>query len=203
MPRLWRASRPLLLASASPTRRALLEGVGLPVETAPSGVDERALEAAFGAADPAMVAARLARAKAEAVAARFPDRIVLGADQTLDLDGETLSKPADRDEAARQLARLQGRPHRLHSAFALASGGEVRHEGADEARLAVRALDACAIARYLDLVGDPVLASVGVYQIEGVGLHLFERVEGAHATILGLPLLPLLALFRRLDLLAI
>lgn len=199
---LWRGGKPLLLASTSATRRGLLESAGLPVETQSPGVDERALEREFGAADPATIAARLARAKAEAVARRHPGRVVLGADQVLDLDGAALSKPADRAAALHQLARLAGRAHRLHSAFALAVNGAVVHEGLDGARLLMRPLGPEALALYLDLVGDEVWASVGVYRIEGLGLHLFEQVEGQHATILGLPLLPVLAALRDRGLLA-
>lgn len=199
---LWLAEAPLLLASTSATRRMLLESAGLPVEIEPPGVDERALDSVHRHATDAL-APCLAAEKALAVSRRRPCRIVLGADQTLNLDTEILHKPADREDAGRQLARLAGRSHILTSAFAIAEDGVLRHEGLDTARLTMRALDDGAIARYLELVGDTALRSVGVYQLEGVGIHLFERIEGEHATILGLPLLPLLAALRAMRLVAL
>ena len=213
---LWLAPEPLLLASASATRRDLLTGAGLPVETAPARIDERALEAEGGALAPAELARRLARAKAAEVAARHPGRIVIGADQVLECDGRIFHKPADLEAAWTHLDRLQGRTHALHSAVA------IRHDGAAEAlverdfveqdfveqdfvetaRLTMRPLDAGAIDAYLRLAGAAVTTSVGAYQLEGLGIHLFARVEGDHATILGLPLTPLLARLRGMGLLA-
>jgi septum formation protein len=199
--RLWRGGAPLLLASTSPTRRALLDGAGLAVETEAPGVDERAVEGASAA--PPVLAQRLAREKALAVSRRRPGRIVAGADQTLDLGGQTLHKVADIAAAHAQLKRLVGRTHSLHSAFALARDGAVLAEGADRAHLAMRLLDDGAIALYLALTGEDSLASVGIYRYEALGVHLFETVEGDHATILGFPLLPFLAALRRLGLLAL
>ena len=197
---LWREPAPLLLASTSPTRRALLEAVAIPVEAEAPGVDERAVEALpeLAGASPAALAGRLAAEKALSISRRRPDRLVLGADQVLDLDGEVLHTPPDRAAAQAQIARLQGRTHRLTSAAALARGGSLLAAVTDEARLTMRALEGDAVARYVDLAGDAATRSVGAYQIEGLGLHLFERVEGQHATILGLPLLELLAVLRRL-----
>jgi septum formation protein len=198
---LWLAPAPLLLASTSATRRALLEAARLPVEAEAPGVDERAIEAGTSE-DPRELARRLAAEKALAVSRRRPGRVVVGADQVLELDGEVLHKPADRATAGRQIAQLAGRAHNLHSAFAVAIDGEVRREGLDSARLTMRPLDGHAIDRYLDLAGAAVTQSVGAYQLEGVGIHLFEQVEGNHSTILGLPLIPLLAALRSLGLLA-
>jgi septum formation protein len=197
----WRGAAPLLLASTSATRRMLLEGAGLPVETEAPGIDERALEPAAreGAAS---TARRLAAEKALAVSRRRPDRTVIGADQTLACEGALFHKPPDRAAAKEQLAALSGRMHVLHSAFALAEGGAVIHEGASEARMTMRSLGAAAIERYLDLAGEAALQSVGAYQVEGMGIHLFDRVEGDHSTILGLPLIPLLATLREKKLLA-
>ena len=197
----WLGSAPLLLASTSATRRLLLESAGLPVETEAPGVDERAVEAG-AAAMPRDLARRLAAEKALAVSRRRPGRVVVGADQVLELDGEVLHKPADRAAARRQIARLAGRTHALHTAFAVARDGTVAREGLDSAHLTVRPLDGAAVERYLALAGDAVTRSVGGYQLEGAGIHLFERVEGDHSTILGLPLLPLLAALRGMGLLA-
>ena len=202
-PSLWRGDRPLLLASTSTTRRTLLEAAGLPVETEAPGVDERAVEAATLAegAGPGEVARRLACAKALAVSRRRPDAIVVGADQTLDCAGELFHKPADAAEARAHLARLAGRTHTLHSAVALARDGVVMHVLVADAHLAMRALSGATIERYVALASDRAFQSVGAYQIEGLGIHLFERIEGDHATILGLPLLPLLAALRDMSLL--
>jgi septum formation protein len=165
-------------------------------------VDERAVEAGTAGAPPEEIARRLAAEKALAVARRRPGRVIVGADQVLELSGEVLHKPADREDARSQIAGLSGRTHALHSAFAVALDGAVRHEGLESAHLTMRPLDAAVIERYLGLAGDAVTSSVGGYQLEGVGIHLFARVEGDHATILGLPLLPLLAALRGMGLLA-
>jgi septum formation protein len=165
-------------------------------------VDERAVEAGAAGAPPQEIARRLAAEKAFAVSRRRPGRVVVGADQVLELDGEVLHKPTDRAAAGRQIARLSGRTHALHTAFAVALDGAIRHEGLDSARLTMRPLDAAAVERYLDFAGNAVTQSVGGYQLEGAGIHLFERVEGDHSTILGLPLLPLLAALRGMGLLA-
>ncbi|ACA15567.1 Maf family protein [Methylobacterium sp. 4-46] len=198
----WRGSAPLLLASASATRRALLEAAGLPVETRASGIDERAVEAACGGLPPADLALALAEAKCAAVARDAPGRAVVGADQVLDLDGTLLHKPADLGAARAHLAALQGRSHALHSAVALALDGAVAERFVVSARLTLRPLDGAAIDAYLAAAGPAVAASVGAYQLEGLGIHLFERIEGDHATILGLPLLPLLARLRARGLLS-
>lgn len=191
----WLRPDPLLLASTSPTRRLLLESAALPVETAAPDVDERAVEASSQDLSPPDLALRLARAKADAVAARHPGRVVLGADQVLELDGTVFHKPRDADEARAQLARLAGRTHALHSAVALA--GALDDGFVETARLTIRPLDARAIAAYVACAGeDRVRASVGGYQLEGPGIHLFESVAGDHSTVLGLPLLPLLTRLR-------
>jgi septum formation protein len=203
MPALWTLPDPLLLASTSATRLSLLVGAGLPVETQASGVDERAVEEAAGALDPASLARRLAAEKATAVSRRHPERIVLGADQVLDCGGTVLHKPGAREAARTQLQALSGRSHALHSAGALAVGGQVVESFVAGAHLTVRPLTEEAIGLYLDLAGPEVLQSVGVYQVEGIGIHLFEQVEGDHSTILGLPLLPLLSGLRRLGCLAL
>lgn len=196
---LWRGSAPLVLASRSAARRALLDAARLPFEAVSAEVDERGLESeavAAGAA-PAQVAAVLARAKARAGSLAYPGRLVIGADQTLALSDEAFHKPADRAAAKAQLARLSGCIHTLHSAVAVVQDGRVLFETVASADLAMRPLDEAMLDAYLAAAGEAVLSSVGGYQLEGLGIHLFERVEGDHSVILGLPLLPLLAFLRR------
>lgn len=206
-PRLWLPDEPLVLASTSPTRRLLVEATGIPVVTQAPRVDERAAEAAARAADPAIdgagIAAALAAAKALAVSRERPGAIVVGADQTLELGDELLHKPASRADAAAQIARMAGRTHVLVSAVAIARAGAVLSVVSDAARLTMRPLDQAAIGLYLDLAGDAALASVGGYQLEGLGAHLFEAVAGDHTTILGLPIPPLLAILRKQGALAL
>lgn len=193
---LWQGERPLILASQSRARGVLLGNAGLVFEAIPAAIDERALQRASGLTAPGAVAALLAREKAKAVAATHPGRVVLGADQTLALGTRLFDKPADRAAAHAQLRALTGRTHELHAAFAVVSDGEVLAEQVSVARLTMRPLDDDAIAHYLDAAGAAVTASVGAYQLEGLGVHLFSRIEGDHFTILGLPLLPLLQSLR-------
>ena len=193
---LWLSDRPLVLASQSAIRRAVLEAACIPVESQPAPIDERAVEAVAGAQDPASVAALLACEKARAVSAFHPGRLVVGADQTLALGERRFSKPTDRVAARHQLMALRGRTHTLHSAVAAVRDGEVVFEHCAVARLTMRPFSEDFLEAYLDAVGDAATTSVGAYQIEGVGLQLFERIEGDHFTILGLPLLPVLAFLR-------
>jgi septum formation protein len=204
-PSLWIGSSPLILASKSASRRALLGAAGVPFEVDPAGVDERAVEdGLILQGEPGIVLAlALARAKALTVSARRPGALTLGADQTLTLDGRPMHKAPTRAAAAAALEAMSGRSHRLASAFALARDGAVLAEDGDSAEMTMRALDATQIARYLDIAGPAVLASVGAYQIEGLGAHLFETISGDYATILGLPMLKLLAALRGLGLLAL
>jgi septum formation protein len=193
----WIAREPLCLASTSETRRALLESAGLVPDLEASGVDERAIEQARAneGLSPSDLALRLAEAKALAVSRRRPG-YVIGADQTLDLAGKVLHKAGDVATARCQLAALSGREHALRSAVVIAKNGTVLDAFAESARLTMRSLDASAIERYLALIGEEVLGRVGIYQVEGLGVHLFERIAGDHSTILGLPLIPLLARLR-------
>ena len=194
---LWIDPQPLVLASKSDIRGKILAAAGLRFEIRPAQIDERAVEAAAKPPDPAAAARLLASAKAEAVAATVAGRPVLGADQTLARGAERFTKPRDRDDAIRQLRSLRGRTHELHSALALIRDGEVLFQCVDTARLTMRNLSDRFIENYLDMIGDLALATVGAYQLEGIGVHLFERVEGDYFTILGLPLMPLLAFFRQ------
>jgi len=199
---LWLASAPLVLASKSKARRALLEAAGLKVDIEPADIDERAVEAHAGKIGPADAAKLLAREKARTVAARKPGRFVLGADQTLSLGERRFSKSADRSGARVQLAALRGKTHVLNSAAAVARDGNILFEHVDAARLTMRPFSDSFLESYLDHIGSAAFASVGGYQLEGAGIQLFEKVEGDHSTILGLPLLPLLAWLRELGLLA-
>ncbi len=187
----------LVLASASPARAAILNHAGLAFDIRPADLDEAAIRAAVNSdLDAADVAEILARAKAEALSAD-PSCLVIGADQTLEIDDAILAKPKDMEEARRQLLALSGRTHALHSAVALAREGETIWADTQQARLTMRKLDPAFIGKYLARCGEPALGSVGAYQLEGLGAHLFEKIEGDFFTILGLPLMPLLAALRR------
>jgi nucleoside triphosphate pyrophosphatase len=200
---LWLAPQPLVLASRSSARRVMLEAAGIPVELAAADIDERAVEARAVALSAREAANVLAREKARANAAQRLDRIVVGADQTLALGPRRFSKPRDRAAASDQLRMLSGRTHELHSAVAVARAGRVVFSHVETARLTMRALSDRFIDAYLDLVGSDAMSSVGAYQIEALGVQLFERIDGDHFTILGLPLLPLLAFLRREHCLAV
>lgn len=190
----------LILASGSPFRKAMLVNAGVDVEAVPADVDERALEAPLqdSGVSPEDVALVLAEAKATEVSERRPGALVLGCDQTLSLGDEVFHKPADREGARRHLLALSGRTHQLNSAAVLVRDGEVlwRHVGI--ASMTMRKLDPAFVGRHLARVGAKALSSVGAYQIEGEGIRLFEKIEGDHFTIVGLPLLPLLAELRTL-----
>ena len=194
---LWLAPQPLVLASKSDIRGKMLAAAGLRFDIRPSQIDERAVEDQSGVIDAAAVARHLARAKAEAVATSLPGRLILGADQTLALGAKRLRKPADRAEAAEQLRTLRGGTHELHSALALVRDEEMLFGCVDTARLTMRDFSDRFLDNYLDMAADTVMNSVGGYQLEGIGIHLFERVEGDYFTILGLPLLPLLGFLRQ------
>jgi len=194
---LWLEKAPLVLASKSEVRWKILAGAGIPVEVKPAEIDERAVEAQGRVSEAGAVARLLARAKAKAVAADAPGRLVLGADQTLTLDGRRFSKPADRNRAREQLKALRGKTHQLHSAIALVRGDTVLFEHIELASLTMRGFSEAFLETYLDTVGAATYASVGGYQIESAGIHLFEKIEGDYFTILGLPLLPLVAYLRQ------
>jgi septum formation protein len=175
----------------------MLAAAGIPIETSPADIDERGVESRAGPLTPHDAATVLAREKARATGVLFAARFVVGADQTLALGDRRFSKPGSRAGAREQLRALAGRTHELHSAVAVARDGRVVFSHVDTARLTMRALSDRFIDTYLDAVGADALASVGGYQLERLGVHLFERIEGDHFTILGMPLIPLLAFLRR------
>ncbi len=188
----------LILASSSPFRSALLKGAGLDFEAQAADLDERALEAPLqgSGATPDEVALVLAEAKATDVSERRPGRLVIGCDQTLSLGDRVFHKPADMEGARRHLLDLSGKTHQLNSAVVLVRDGETLWRHVSTARLTMRVLNPGFIGRHLARVGQKALTSVGAYQIEGEGIQLFESIEGDTFTIMGLPLLPLLAQLR-------
>lgn len=186
-----------VLASKSAIRAELLRGAGLEVEIVPANVDERGLEAAWSGAGPDVVARNLAQEKAVAVSLSRPGCLVIGADQTLALGAERFSKAADLLEARARLLRLRGRTHALHSGFALARDGAVLRAGVASAHLTMRTFSEAFLDAYLARAGEAILTSVGCYQLEHLGVTLFEAIEGDYFTILGLPLLALLAALRQ------
>jgi septum formation protein len=194
---LWLAADPLLLASRSKVRRALLTAVGISVDVCPADLDERAIEAGAAGSEPTAIAALLAREKARSVAGAHPGRLVLGADQVLALGAERFAKPADRAAALAQLRALSGRIHALHSAVTCVQNGAVVFEHVSVARLTMRTLSDAFLDVYLAAAGSASTESVGAYQLEGLGGLLFERVEGDYFAILGLPLLEVLHFLRR------
>ena len=200
---IWRGQHPLILASQSAVRKSLLDHAGLAVETKPAHIDERAVQQTSGLKNPGDIAALLAGEKARHVSALHPSHYIIGADQTLALGERLFSKPANRQAAADQLAALAGQTHVLHSAVSVAREGEVLFSHVSAARMSMRKLTETQIASYLDQAGHAVTTSVGAYQLEGLGVNLFERIEGDHFTILGLPLLPLLAYLRSQKLLSV
>jgi septum formation protein len=194
---LWLAAAPLVLASRSAVRRTLLEAAGVPVEICPADIDERGVEAGAPLQAPVAIAALLAREKASVIAERNRGRLILGADQTLSLDGRRFTKPADRAAAQAQLRTLAGHTHELYSAIAFVQDGAVLFEYVGVARLTMRAVSDRFLDDYLDAVGEAATASVGGYQLEGLGIQLFERLDGDYFTVLGLPLTTTLDFLRR------
>jgi septum formation protein len=190
----------LILASQSAARQALLRGAQVEFAALPADLDERAIEQSSRLGDASAVATLLAKEKALHVARAHPDAYVIGADQTLALGPRIFSKADDRAHAREQLKALSGQTHELHSAVAVTKGEKVLFEYVSTARMTMRPLSDAQLEAYLDLAGTAVTASVGGYQLEGAGVHLFERIEGDYFTILGLPLLPLLNFLRGLGL---
>lgn len=168
----------------------MLTNAGVHLEVHASEVDERAIDASLGSGcDPRALACLLSRAKALDVSARFPDRLVLGADQTLEFNGRAYAKVSDRIEALARLKMLSGQTHRLHSAYCFARRGAIVSENAASADMAMRLLSNEFLDAYLKEAGSSVLDSVGVYQVEGIGIQLFKEIHGDWFTVMGMPLL--------------
>ena len=195
----------LILASGSRARYEILKAAGLSFTVDPADVDETSVREALltdnPEIDPVDVADVLARVKGETVSASNPDNLIVAADQVLALDSEIFAKPKNMDEAREALLRLRGKTHQLHSAVVLAENGEVTWAHVDTAYLTMRDFSIPFLAEYLVKAGDAVCQSVGAYQLEGLGIQLFESIEGDYFTILGLPLLPLLTELRQRDVL--
>lgn len=188
----------LILATASRARQAVLSGAGLAFTAAPAAVDEAAIKESaqaegLTAADTAML---LAEAKAQRIARRHPEALVIGADQMLVCDGRWYDKPADLDGAREHLRSLRGRPHVLVSAMVCWRHGQRVWQHLAEPRLTMRDFSDAFLEAYLAAEGEALLSSVGAYRLEGPGVQLFSKVEGEHSAILGLPLLPLLDFLR-------
>ncbi len=191
----------VILASGSRARYDLLKAAGIAFTVIPANIDEAAIRDALTveneAIDPADVAEILARAKGEAVCADNPDSLIIAADQTLSLNGQLFSKPANLDEARDTLLRLRGQEHYLHTAVAIVELGEVTWSQVESARMKMRRFSFGYLSEYLVRVGVDVCQSVGAYQLEGLGLQLFEEIEGDYFSILGLPMLPLMSELRQ------
>ncbi|MET4277914.1 MULTISPECIES: Maf family nucleotide pyrophosphatase [unclassified Bradyrhizobium] len=200
---LWLGKSSLILASQSSARKMLLANAGLEFKAITADIDEREIQAASGLSDPREIALLLAREKAKAVSTHHAGSTVIGADQTLALGDRLFNKPAGRAQALAQLRDLSGHSHELNSAVAIARDGEIIFEDISVARLTMRQMTEAELSAYLDIAGDAVTTCVGGYQLESLGIHLFERIEGDHFTILGLPLLSLLAFLRRERLVAV
>jgi septum formation protein len=192
---------PIILASGSATRRRLMAAAGLHFSVATPTVDEDAIRDAVrrshGSTETAV--SELALAKAFDVGRGNANALVVGADQILDCAGCWLGKPGSRAAARAQLEALSGRSHRLVTGICLTRRSEAVWRHVDTALLVMKALDAAAIERYLDAAGPGIFESVGAYQIEGFGIQLFAEVRGDYFSILGLPLIPLLAALARHD----
>ena len=187
---------PIVLASRSASRGAMLQAAHIAFDAVAADVDERALEAEMEDADPAEVAQALAAAKAAAVSATRPGSLVLGSDSLVEVEGRRFDKPPSREAAAEHLRFFSGRTMVLHSAAALARDGRMEWVGSDFASLTVRELDEAFIAAYLAAEWPHVAGCVGVFRIEAAGAHLFSRMIGDQFTILGMPLLQVLDALR-------
>ncbi len=192
MSHLWLGQNPLVLVSGSKVRSRILTAAGLPHEICPAAIDERALEIMAGDQDGSKVALMLAHAKAASVSAQKPGRLILGADQTLTLASRLFHKAESLVDARQQLMMLRGQAHQLNSALALVQDGTLLFSTVISATLKKRNFSAAFLENYLEAAGPDILSSVGCYNIEGIGIQLFDKIEGDQYTIMGLPIFPLL-----------
>ncbi|MEO0462576.1 MAG: Maf family protein [Pseudomonadota bacterium] len=186
----------LILASKSASRRAMLDAARVAYDAIPADIDERAVEAGIAEASAPEIAEALSVAKAAALAALHPERLVLGSDSLVVVDGQRFNKPTSRENAAEHLRFFSGKPLELHSAAALVRGNTCLWSAPSQALLHVRALSDAFIEHYLDHEWPEVSYTVGVFRIEAMGVQLFDRIEGDQFTILGMPLLPVLDALR-------
>ncbi len=191
-----------ILASTSTARQKLLANAGVTFDFLAPPVSENELRREMVALQPQQIAVELAKAKAISVSLAFPSALVIGADQILEFENKPLHKATNLTEAKRKLKRLRGKAHHLHSAFACARNGQIAHAEVISAKLTMRHFSDEFLNQYLAAAGKEVLSAVGCYFYEGPGIQLFEEVEGDHSTILGLPLLPLLAFLRQSSIIA-
>jgi septum formation protein len=194
------SAREIVLASGSRARREMLAAAGVHFTVQPADVDEPAIRARMrevdANVDPKKIAAVLAGAKAEDVSGKIAGSLIIGADQVLALGDELLSKAPSTDVAREALRKLRGRTHELHSAVAFAENGNITWAHVATARLTMRDFSDAFLDDYLLRAGDQVRQSVGAYELEGLGVQLFDKIEGDYFTVLGLPLMPVLAELR-------
>jgi septum formation protein len=186
----------LILASQSKGRKAMLSGANLKFECVPADLDEASIMRAMGDDTPEAIALHLAQAKALSVSQAHPGALVIGSDQVLDFDGQVLGKAKDEDEAIDRLRAMSGKSHRLISAVCVAQEGKILWHASDQANLSMHALSDEFLTAYRASAGEALTTSAGGYWLEDVGAHLFKRVDGDYFTVLGMPLLPLLAYLR-------
>ena len=181
----------------------MMKNAGLVFDVEAADIDERAVEAPLQASGmaPADIAEILAIAKAENVSVRYPDALVIGSDQVLAFEGEQLHKPSTMEEARRRLLALSGKSHELHSAIVLVKAGSVQWSHMETAIIRFKKLTPQFVGRHLASVGEKALSSVGAYQIEGEGIQLVDKIDGDFFSIIGMPLLPLLAELRHMNIL--
>jgi septum formation protein len=185
----------IVLGSGSASRRAILEGAGVPFDVIRPAVDEEALKAGLGDLSPSDLALELARGKGASI--EVPDALVIAADQVLEFQGVSYDKPKSMEELRGRLRQMSGRTHFLRGGCVIFRNGEPVAEICESSSLTMRDLTADEIGFYLETVGEDVLSTVGGYALEGAGARLFERIEGDFFSILGLPLLPVLEVLRR------
>lgn len=196
LPKLQADAPKLILASGSASRRALLRAAGLRFDSVSPDIDEAMVKRATRVAGGTAEQAALALASLKAAAIGDPDALILGCDQILVCDGVWFDKPANLEAARRQLLDLRGRMHTLATAIVCRFRGEGVWRHVETPTLTMRGFSTAFVEAYVHAEGAALLASVGAYRVEGLGIHLFERIEGDHHAILGLPLAKLLEFLR-------